>query len=108
MGEAPALVIPCLEGRIPDGAPNGMTAAVYGSIYPAMWSFQLALRSRGLGSTLTTIHLFFEKEVAELLGMPEDVMQVALLPVAYTKGTDFKIAKRPPPEEITSFDTWGV
>ena len=108
IGEAPALVIPCVEGRVPEGAPNGMTAAAYGSIYPAMWSFQLALRSRGLGSTLTTIHLFFEKEVADLLSMPEDVMQVALLPVAYTKGTDFKIAKRPPPEEITSFDTWGA
>ena len=107
IGEAPALVIPCVEGRVPDGAPSGMAAAVYGSIYPAMWSFQLALRSRGLGSTLTTIHLFFEKEVADLLGMPEDVMQVALLPVAYTKGTDFKIAKRPPPDEITHFDTWG-
>ena len=106
IGEAPALVIPCLEGRLPEGAPNGMAASVYGSIYPAMWSFQLALRSRGLGSTLTTIHLFFEKDVAALLNMPEDVMQVALLPVAYTKGTDFKIAKRPPPEEITSFDTW--
>jgi len=108
IGEAPALVIPCVEGRVPEGAPSGMAAAVYGSIYPAMWSFQLALRSRGLGSTLTTIHLFFEKEVADLLSMPEDVMQVALLPVAYTKGTDFKIAKRPPPEEITSFDTWGA
>ena len=107
IGEAPALVIPCVEGRVPDGAPSGMAAAVYGSIYPAMWSFQLALRSRGLGSTLTTIHLFSEKEVADLLGMPEDVMQVALLPVAYTKGTDFKIAKRPPPGEITHFDTWG-
>ena len=107
IGEAPALAIPCVEGRVPDGAPSGMAAAVYGSIYPAMWSFQLALRSRGLGSTLTTIHLFFEKEVADLLGMPEDVMQVALLPVAYTKGTDFKIAKRPPPDEITHFDTWG-
>ena len=107
MGEAPALVIPCVEGRIPDGAPNGMAAAVYGSIYPAMWSFQLALRSRGLGSTLTTISLFFEKDVAEVLNMPEDIMQVALLPVAYTRGTDFKIALRQPPEEITHFDQWG-
>ena len=106
MGEVPALVLPCVEGRVPEGAPGGMAAAVYGSIFPAMWSFQLALRSRGLGSTLTTIHLFFEKEVAELLAIPEDVMQVALLPVAYTKGTDFKIAKRPAPETITHFDTW--
>ena len=108
MGEAPALVIPCVQGRIPDDAPNGMAAAIYGSIFPAMWNFQLALRSRGLGSTLTTISLFFEKDVAELLNIPEDVMQVALLPVAYTKGTDFKVAVRPPAEEITHFDAWGA
>ncbi len=108
MGEVPALVIPCLEGRLPAGAPNGMAAATYGSIFPAIWSFQLALRSRGLGSALTTIHLFFEADVAKLLNVPDDVMQVALLPVAYTKGTDFKLAVRPPPEEITSFDEWGA
>lgn len=72
-----------------------------------MWNFQLALRSRGLGSTLTTISLFFEADVAKLLGIPDDVMQVAMLPVAYTKGTDFKLANRPPPEEITSFDEWS-
>jgi nitroreductase len=107
IGEVPALVIPCLQGRLPEGAPNGMAAATYGSIFPAVWSFQLALRSRGLGSTLTTIHLFFEADVAKLLGIPEDVMQVALLPVAYTKGTDFKVATRPPAEEITSFDDWS-
>ena len=105
--EVPCLVIPCIEGRLPEGSPNGMAAAVYGSIFPAMWSFQLALRSRGLGSALTTIHLFFEKEVAALLEIPEDVMQVALLPVGYTKGTDFKVARRPAPETITSFDTWS-
>jgi nitroreductase len=107
IGEVPALVIPCLQGRLPEGAPNGMAAATYGSIFPAVWSFQLALRSRGLGSTLTTIHLFFESEVAKVLEMPDDVMQVALLPVAYTKGTDFKLAVRPPPEDITSFDEWS-
>jgi nitroreductase len=105
--EVPCLVIPCVEARLPADAPNGIAAAIYGSIFPAMWSFQLALRSRGLGSALTTIHLFFEKDVADLLGIPEDVMQVALLPVGYTKGTDFKLAKRPAPETITSFDTWG-
>jgi len=105
--EVPCLVIPCIEGRLPPGSPNGMNAAVYGSIFPAMWSFQLALRARGLGSALTTIHLFFEQEVAKLLEMPEDVMQVALLPVGYTRGTTFKVAERPAPETITSFDTWG-
>lgn len=107
ISEAPALVIPCLQGRLPESAPNGMAAATYGSIFPAVWNFQLALRSRGLGSTLTTIHLFFEGDVAKLLNIPDDVMQVALLPVAYTKGTDFKVAVRPPPEEITSFDEWS-
>jgi nitroreductase len=108
IAEVPVMVIPCVEGRIPEGAPNGMQAAVYGSIFPALWSFQLALRSRGLGSTLTTIHLFFEAEVAKLLGIPDDVMQVAMLPVAYTVGTDFKRATRPPVETITSFDEWDV
>ena len=107
ISEVPVLVIPCLEGRIPDGAPLGMAASMYGSIFPALWSFQLALRSRGMGSTLTTIHLFFEKDVAAILGIPDDVMQVALLPVAYTKGTEFKPAKRPPVEEIAFFNGWG-
>ena len=61
----------------------------------------------GLGSVLTTLHLFDEGEAAELLGIPEDVSQIALLPVAYTKGTDFKHAARPGPETITSWDSWG-
>lgn len=107
IAEVPVLVIPCLEGRLAGDAPNGMAAAFYGSIYPAMWSFQLALRSRGLGSALTTIHLFFEEEVAKLLNIPKDVMQVALLPVGYTKGTDFKVAKRQSVEEIVHFDEWS-
>jgi nitroreductase len=106
--EVPVHVIPCVVGRLPDGAPVGMGAAVFGSIYPAMWSFQLALRSRGLGSALTTLHLFREQEVAKLLGIPENVMQVALLPVGYTVGTDFKVASRPGPETITSFDSWSA
>jgi nitroreductase len=106
--EVPVHVIPCVVGRLPEGAPVGMGAAVFGSIFPAVWSFQLALRSRGLGSTLTTLHLFREQEVAKLLGIPENVMQVALLPVAYTKGTDFKVSERPAPETITSFDSWSA
>lgn len=106
--EVPVHVIPCVVGRPPENAPNVMAASVYGSIFPAVWSFQLALRSRGLGSTLTTLHLFKEEEVAKLLGIPEGVAQVALLPVAYTKGTDFKPASRPDPETITSFDTWDA
>ncbi len=82
-------------------------ASQYGSILPAAWSFLLALRSRGLGSVWTTLHLFHEAEVAKLLGIPDNVTQVALFPVAYTIGTDFKPATRPPVEDITYWDTWG-
>ena len=106
--EVPIHVIPCVVGRLPEGAPNIMAASLFGSILPAVWSFQLALRSRGLGSTLTTLHLVKEGEVAKLLGIPEGVSQVALLPVAYTKGTDFKPAQRPDPTTITSFDRWDA
>jgi nitroreductase len=106
MARVPVFVIPCVEGRLPDGSPNVMAASTYGSIFPAVWSFQLALRSRGLGSTLTTLHLMFEQQIAEMLGIPDNVMQVALLPVGYTKGTDFKPAERPPVSEITHWDSW--
>src|SRR5579884_1112221 len=74
---APVHVIPCLQGRLPDGAPAMMWCSMLGGIFPAVWSFQLALRSRGLGSVLTTLHLGGEKEAAEMLGIPADVLQVA-------------------------------
>ncbi len=104
--EVPVHVIPCLQGRPREGTPVTALGGFYASIYPAVWSFQLALRSRGLGSCLTTLHLNHEKEAAELLGIPDDVIQVALLPVAYTLGTDFKPAARPPVANITHWDTW--
>jgi nitroreductase len=103
---APVHLIPCVEGRPPEGAPAAMMAGYFGSIFPAVWSFQLALRARGLGSALTTLHLLFEKEAAAILGIPDNVMQVALLPVAYTKGTDFQRAQRPPVASITHWNTW--
>ncbi|MGI8491239.1 MAG: nitroreductase family protein [Acidimicrobiales bacterium] len=106
LDRVPVHVIPCVEGRF-DNTPNVMAASMYGSIMPAAWSFLLALRSRGLGSSWTTLHLMKEKEVAELLGIPDNVTQVALFPVAYTTGGDFKPASRPPVENITSWDTWG-
>ena len=104
--DAPIHVIPCLQGRQPDGTPTAAMAGYFGSILPAVWSFQLALRARGLGSCLTTLHLAHEREAAELLGIPDDVLQVALLPVAYTKGTDFKPARRPAPDTITHWNAW--
>jgi nitroreductase len=102
----PVFVIPCLEERRPADASAVMLASLYGSIFPAVWSFQLALRARGLGSTLTTLHLFHEGEAASVLGLPDDIMQVALLPVGYTKGTDFKRAARPPVSTITHWNRW--
>ncbi len=106
MEKVPVLVIPCVEGRPPENAPAAMTAGLYGSIFPAVWNFQLALRARGLGSTLTTLHLLNEQAAAELLGIPDDIQQVAMLPVGYTKGTDFKRAARAPVSEITHWNGW--
>lgn len=106
MHRVPVLVVPCILGRVDDGAPVGQWAGFMASIYPAVWSFQLALRSRGLGTVLTTMHLYSEAEAAEVLGIPETVTQAALLPVAYTKGTDFKPAPRRPATEITYWNGW--
>ncbi len=103
LDRVPVHVIPCIEGR----PPAGNAAAFYGSIIPAAWSFALALRSRGLGTAWTTLHLFREKEAADLLGIPDTVTQVALLPVAYYTGEDFRPAQRPPVEGITYWDRWG-
>lgn len=106
LDRVPVHVIPCIQGRV-EGMPNVMTSSTLGSIFPAVWSFQLALRSRGLGSVLTTLHLMREQEVAQLLGIPDDFTQVALVPVGYTIGTDFRPAQRPPAEDITFWDAWG-
>jgi nitroreductase len=105
LAQVPVHVIPCLETRI-DNSSMLTAASAWASIIPAGWSFLLALRSRGLGSVWTTMHLAKEKEVAELLGIPDTVTQAALFPVAYTIGTDFRPAKRPPAESITYWDTW--
>jgi nitroreductase len=82
-------------------------SAIWGSIAPAVWNFMLAARLYGLGTTWTSFHLLFEKEAAELLNIPyEKVMQVALLPVAYYKGTSFKPAPRDPIEKIIHINSW--
>lgn len=104
--EAPVHVVPMHLDRMSEGASLAETASFYGSILPAVWSFQLALRSRGLGSAWTTLHLAYEKEAGELLGIPPTVTQVALIPVAYYSGTDFKPATRRPIEELTYFNRW--
>jgi nitroreductase len=104
--EVPVHVIPCLEGRY-EGKPNARVSAAFASIIPAAWSFMLAARARGLGSVWTTFHLMHEREVAEILGIPYDeVTQIALIPVAYSLGTDFKPAKRKPLDSMVHWDQW--
>ena len=105
---APMLLIPCIEGRL-DNLPSFATASMWGSLLPAVWSFMMALRERGMGSAWTTIHLMNdgERQAAELLGIPYDeVSQGGLFPIAYTKGTDFKPAKRLPASAVSHWDQW--
>lgn len=104
--EVPVHVIPCVQGRV-EHAGVVAQASIYGSILPAVWSLMLALRARGLGSAWTTLHLIFEEEASRLLGIPSDVTQTALLPVAYYTGDGFKPARRLPARDRTYWDSWG-
>ncbi len=106
IAEVPAMVIAMRLDRLPDGAANIDAAGYHGSVAPGVWSFQLAARARGLGSAWTTFHLAHEREVGELLGIPDSVTQVALLPVGYYTGTGFSPAPRRPAREITYFNQW--
>jgi nitroreductase len=101
----PVFVIPCVLGR-PEGD-NAALSVFYGGIYPAVWNFQLALRSRGLGSTLTTYHLEREEQAARILGVPDDVTQVCLLPVGYATAADFRPGPRTPVAGLCYADGWG-
>lgn len=119
MGRAPVLVIPCELGSASDfGAllragnyphtlsDNVSGSSFYGSVWPAVWSLMLALRSRGLGSALTTMHLALEAEAGALLGIPDTVSQIGLIPVAYYTGDTFKAANRRAVEEVTYWNGW--
>ncbi len=106
LAEVPVHVIPCIEGRT-DNLPVAWQAAIWGSLLPAVWSFMLAARARGLGTCWTTLHLTQEAAAAEMLGIPETVMQGALIPVAHTLGgTDFKPGARRDLDRIIHNDGW--
>jgi nitroreductase len=105
--EVPLHVVPIALDRLPTGTDHVTVSGYFGSIIPAAWSFMLALRSRGLGSAWTTLHLAYEKEAAALLGIPDTVAQIALLPVAYTIGDEFRPARRKPAPEVTYWNQWG-
>ena len=106
MHRCPAMLIACINGRI-EQLPATAHAGVYGSILPGAWSFMLAARERGIGMAWTTIHLRNEADVAELLGIPDDVTQTVLFPMAYFTGEDFKPAPRLPLSEVVHWNAWG-
>lgn len=101
----PALILVCSLGR-PDPANTAMQVAFYGSVLPAAWSLMLALRASGLGTTWTTLLVSEEERVAEALGIPPDVTQTILLPVAWTKGAVLKPADRKGAAEVTHWNRW--
>ena len=103
LADVPAIVIACIWGQHDGSGKPGL----FDSVLQAAWSFCLAARTRGLGTAWTTLHLNRSAEVAELLGIPDGVTQVVLLPVAHTVGAEFKPARRRPAQEITYFDRWG-
>jgi nitroreductase len=106
IAEVPMLVIPCISPR-PEGHPTWIAACIWGSVLPATWSFMLAARARGLAAAWTQIHVMFEKEVASVLGIPyTDVVQAALLAVAYPRGTEFKAVYREPLEQYLHYNSW--
>jgi nitroreductase len=106
MGEVPAMLIPCLAMKL-DSAPNVLAASMYGSIMPGVWSFMLAARERGLGTAWTSLHLMFEEQAAEILGIPfAEVTQVALIAVGYSQGTQFKAARREPAAAHLHWNHW--
>jgi nitroreductase len=103
MGDVPVHVIACITA---ENLPAGNQAGLWGSLLPAAWSYQLAARARGLGSAWTTLHLAYEKEISELLGIPPEVRQGVLLPTAYFTGETFKPAPREPLDKVLHVDSW--
>ena len=109
MAKVPLLVIPCYQPYLPriDGDESFHLATLYGSIFPPVWNFQLALHTRGYGTCITTLHLHYEAEVRQLLGIPETYVQGCLLPVGRLRaGHTFRPARRRPVEEVVALDRW--
>lgn len=109
LGEVPLLVIPCYEPWLPRSEANDSfySATMYGSIFPAVWNFQLALHTHGYGTCITTLHLHREKEIRALLAIPETTIQACLLPVARLRaGHRFRATPRRPLDEVAVLDRW--
>jgi len=103
----PVLVVATIRGRVTSASSAAQAAALYASIYPAVWSLQLALRSRGLTSAMTTVHTGRYEAMAELLGIPDNVTQAALIPIAHLLGDELRPARRRPVREVAYLNHWG-
>jgi nitroreductase len=116
MAEVPVMVLPCYDmaatarhyADIMDRYDPSRIHTVYASVYPAVWSFQLACRSRGLGTTMTTAHLRNRETMAEILGLPDSWVQTCLIPVAHTIGEEFSRPDRRPVEEVLVWNQSGM
>jgi nitroreductase len=109
MAKVPLLVIPCYQPYLPriDGDESFYQATLYGSVFPAVWNFELALHARGYGTCVTTLHLHHEQAVRELLGIPETYRQGCLLPVGRLRtGHTFRPAGRRPLDEVVAVNSW--
>jgi nitroreductase len=104
----PVLVVACSVKPVPPTPLGGATSGYYGSIFPAVWSFQLALRSRGLGSVLATALAHRAAEVGAVLSLPDDCVPLTLVPVGYTVGTDFRPAARGPIDDVVHWNSWST
>ena len=104
MGEVPMLIFACVKGKTTESA---LAAGLYGSVIPAAWSLMLSLCARGIGSAWTTLHLSYEKECNEILGIPDYITTAVMLPVAYFTGETFKKAKCLPLKNVVYWDSWG-
>jgi len=107
LDRVPVLVLACIRGRMAPATTPAQASALFGSIYPAVWSLQLALRSRGLASIMTTVHLERHQEMADLLGIPDNVTQAALVPIAHLLGDDLRRAHRRPVRDVAFRERWG-
>jgi nitroreductase len=109
--EAPVMLLVCMQPRKMDLPPDPESqppspAALYASIFPAVQNILLACRAHGLGATLTTLHLLYERAIKTKLGIPDEIETVALIPIGWPVGK-FGPTTRAPVETLTYWDRWG-
>jgi nitroreductase len=102
--DAPTLILCCLDGKPEPGGIHQST--YYGSIYPAIQNLMLAARSKGIGSTMTTLHKAREQDIKNILAVPDGVETIALIPLGYPRG-QWGRPRRKPPQEVTYWNRWG-